>query len=334
MKARKNRPVLWELGKSGGNAPPPARSSAVRVVRPPKPAHRPGQPEPEPETEVAAPESEASPAVTEATEDRAAQSEPTVVQPERISAPMEPPPRTKPRVAPATPTAPSPYDPLHAASRGSDDGENWMNRVFVLRITTPGAVVAVGLLLVMLYTAFQGGRMVGGGSSPETTTQNDNSLTDDGAELAADTQPMVGDVTPPATPQRNIEPATPRPAPAAASNTTSTTPPAAPRFQARAGYHYVVVQHFQRSRPDDARAAAEFLMQSGVPVALITGPDIRLIVAEHFLLEQPDQRAADAESRRAEQMRERIRTLGKEYAKIGDYNFKDTYIRKLVRKSD
>jgi len=79
------------------------------------------------------------------------------------------------------------------------------------------------------------------------------------------------------------------------------------------GLHYIVVQHFRKSRRADADAAAKFLLANDVPCALQPGTDIRLIATEPFLVDQPDAAAARRERTRADRLLSRIKELGKQF---------------------
>ncbi len=90
-----------------------------------------------------------------------------------------------------------------------------------------------------------------------------------------------------------------------------------------AGRHYVIAQYFPNSRQRDAEKAAAYLTEKGVPAAVFTsGPDIRLIALEGFLIDQPDGRAGALEQKRCDALKARIRELGKEYSRQGGgYSF-------------
>lgn len=84
------------------------------------------------------------------------------------------------------------------------------------------------------------------------------------------------------------------------------------------GWHYIIAQYFPNSRQRDAEKAAAYLGENGVPAAVFTsGPDIRLIALEGFLIDQPDGRAGAQEQKRCDALKARIRELGKEYARLG-----------------
>ena len=93
------------------------------------------------------------------------------------------------------------------------------------------------------------------------------------------------------------------------------------------GYHYIVVQHFPKSRRADAEEAALFLQDNGIPCALQTGSDIRLVVTEPFQIDQGNQAAVRTEQRRANALLEQIRKLGQQFNSLrlqnglGGYTF-------------
>lgn len=106
-----------------------------------------------------------------------------------------------------------------------------------------------------------------------------------------------------------------------------------PRVALRKGCHYVIIQHFPKKRGrESALEAARYLRANGVPCALLSGADIRLVATEAFLIKQQDAAAAQQERQRAGQLMRRIKQLGqqfsKELAKQGrrGYTFGDCYV--------
>jgi len=144
-------------------------------------------------------------------------------------------------------------------------------------------------------------------------------------ELVPEHRPTDGQriATPPAPGEKRAEPE------------HATEPPAAPSppaFEFKTGYDYVVVQHFSKSRLDVAVAAAKFLQARGVEAVIWRGDDLRVVAAEAFLLKQKDAKAAEAEKRRCEELKSKIRSLGKEFSKETGYAFEQCYSRILKPK--
>lgn len=134
-------------------------------------------------------------------------------------------------------------------------------------------------------------------------------------------------------PQPAEEPRRPAPGP----------PPAGPAESAtslqeafKAGYHYVVVQHFGKNGLEAAEDAGRFLKSKGVECVIYQrrGVDVELIAREPFLLNQKDAAAAAAEKRRCDELKATIRKLGKEYSSLRQpgYAFDQCYER-VIRAS-
>jgi hypothetical protein len=105
-------------------------------------------------------------------------------------------------------------------------------------------------------------------------------------------------------------------------------PPERPTVELRRGYHYVVVQHFPKRHRDHAERAARFLQDNGLSCALLSGADIRLVIAEPFLIDQDDRAASRRERKRGEALVQRVKELGKEYRKHG-YAFEGAALREI-----
>jgi hypothetical protein len=84
------------------------------------------------------------------------------------------------------------------------------------------------------------------------------------------------------------------------------------------------VQCFRIGRDADARKAAEFLEQNGIPVAIFFRPkDIVIWVREPFSIKGEDAAKVKAERARSAEWIKRVKTVGSEYAKQnGGYDFK------------
>ncbi len=227
------------------------------------------------------------------------------------------PPRTTPPPKTAEPTAPRTVRVI--------DGH------VSVRLGWPGlAVLAVGAIFV-LFVAFQAGARFAttqtgdlADTMPPTAMPIDEPPQDTPAPVAAHRPPRQAEVVTP----RPVEqaPAQSRPAPVERTGET-----AQPTFEFKRGYHYVVVQHFRRADLNAAQQAASFLHERGVPTELRTGSDVQLIAREPFLINQDDTVARAAERRRCDALKQRIREIGKEYAKEAGYDFKDCYERVQAR---
>lgn len=147
--------------------------------------------------------------------------------------------------------------------------------------------------VILLFIAFALGQRFMTPSQPDVPV---TPILDGGTMLASDVQPPTG-----------------APAPAAA--------PAPEEVDLLRGYHYVVVQYFPISKQQAADDAAWYLMQNGVPCAILAGKDLRLIASEGFLIRQDDARAGRREQQRADRLVTRIKELGKAYRLQGGYDF-------------
>jgi hypothetical protein len=87
--------------------------------------------------------------------------------------------------------------------------------------------------------------------------------------------------------------------------------------------YYIQVQCFPKGRDVDANKAAAFLLDNGVPVTILTRKvgDIVLYACEPFSIKGVDAATAKAEKARAEDLKKRIKALGRQYAKEGRYSF-------------
>lgn len=195
--------------------------------------------------------------------------------------------------------------PRHASVRIAD------GRVH-LALGWPQLTVLGVLLLVVLVATFQAGVQSG---KPTPPGSNDlNKLLSTGP----DTDTPAGDpvALPPGhrPPDGAVTPGRPgggetTPARVAAGG-PGREPPAEPTAL-ESGHFYVVIQYFQKRKPQDADAARDFLRSKGVECLVqVRSRDIMLVATEPF----PD-------ARQAQSLAKRVRTLGKEYSPIGGYNF-------------
>lgn len=141
-----------------------------------------------------------------------------------------------------------------------------------------------------------------------------------GSDKAA-AAPEGGGANPPAEPARGSEPvAAP---PAASANDVNES------GVRERGYHYLIVQHFPKSKLDQAQQAARYLAESGVPAAIARqGSDIVVYVNQQFALEHKDKNVGQQERTRLEDTRRRVRELGRTYARKGGYAFDQCYADK------
>jgi hypothetical protein len=113
--------------------------------------------------------------------------------------------------------------------------------------------------------------------------------------------------------------------------------PAPAAFAFREGYHYVVVQHFPAAHLLTAQHAARFLQSRGIDCIIERGKDVQLIAKEAFSLREDDKRAAEAEKKRCEALKARIRELGKEFSQQQrnagqpEYAFEQCYERRRAK---
>lgn len=116
--------------------------------------------------------------------------------------------------------------------------------------------------------------------------------------------------------------------PATAENAKeSPAAPAAPKPAVRTkGWTYLVIQHFPRTREDDARAAAEFLRKSDIACDVdVLAREVRIVSSEGFLVDQKDAAASQQARQRLEELKRRVLAAGKVYARTGKYAFEMCY---------
>lgn len=106
-------------------------------------------------------------------------------------------------------------------------------------------------------------------------------------------------------------------------------PPApAPNFKLQGGHTYLVIQHFRKSRREDALRALKYLLEHGIKAVVLEGADYQLLAADSFLLNQKDPGAAAAAKSRLAELKRKVKELGKEYAREGGgYAFEQAYER-------
>lgn len=197
----------------------------------------------------------------------------------------------------------------------------------MVTVSTSTLTVLLAGTIVLLFMAFAAGRHYES-QHPSVYTPADFRLeADEGSETQAD---LAAATEPPAPAQpvaREDTSASPqRPAPEPA-------PPAPAAVTLKRGYHYVVVQHFNKSRQQaDAVAAGEFLQENGVACATLSGADIRLVATQSFLIDQDNAAAARTERERAERLLKRIKQLGQRYNREllkqgkNGYTFSECYL--------
>lgn len=185
----------------------------------------------------------------------------------------------------------------------------------------PPAIVG-GAIALLLLLSFQLGRLTASDGA-QAPSNRSGDWTDApavrGSEREPDAELERGLPLPPVTeptPTDLTADAGATPAPAAAAEPQSATP-------LKRGFHYLVVQHFPKSKRSDADAAAKYLTDAGIATAVIVGAgDLEAVVLEPFLIQQPDAAAARAERMRAEALTRQVLALGRKYQQAGGgYNF-------------
>ncbi|MCA9244188.1 MAG: hypothetical protein KDA32_09550 [Phycisphaerales bacterium] len=168
------------------------------------------------------------------------------------------------------------------------------------------ALTVLGAGLIMSWAiAFQVGRHWSGATGAEETDDGALAMFMEEAEL----NPESGrDVTPNVAPPQS-SPQQPKP-----------PPPTPTAFEFESGKYYVKVQHFPRSRQQDAVDACKFLRSAGVPSHVWKRPDEFVLVAT-----QPFDSASAARS-----LIRQIQALGGDYFKGGGgYDFQGCVARKI-----
>jgi hypothetical protein len=203
-----------------------------------------------------------------------------------------------------------------------------------LTLGWPGVAVILAAFVVVLGVSFHAGTRYGQSTVTPTGDQQPSAP----ADQAGGAQPQVALGSPAGSPD-GAGAARPQAPPAAAGANTlagqprrAAPPPEQPApVKLQDGYHYVFIQFFRKTRMKDAQAAAAFLQANGLPCTIQTAPDdIRLIATEPFRLDEGDTAARQREKQRCEELKRRIKELGKEYARAGGgYAFDQCLERKI-----
>jgi hypothetical protein len=236
---------------------------------------------------------------------------PPALSPEPVAADLPP---IEDYVATAAPMIPAPTRAVRILSRRLRLDLGW-----------PALLVAAIVLVVLLWVAFQSGAsyarhrqappLTPGEAKPTapapTLSEASRTATldvkpSDGQRVATPTGPKEGRPAPP-----------PEPAPEQTDRTA--------KFEVLPGYHYLVIQHFHKLQKGAAVDAAQFLRDHGVECVIAEGNDFTVFATEPFLLKQKDAKAKAAAERRCEELKNKVRTLGKEYAKEHGYAFEQCY---------
>ena len=171
----------------------------------------------------------------------------------------------------------------------------------------PGITATALMVVVLLGLAFQAGKRSAASAEPDpieqTVEQTIAAAAPDPASL------LPPELRPPARdlPAPRPEPAPPEPPPQQENQ---------PAFSFQPGYHYVVVQHFRLEHKDAAFDAARFLQANGVDaVVVVKKADVEVVATTPFLLKQDNRAARAAAQKACDALKEKIRTLGREFAK-------------------
>jgi hypothetical protein len=208
---------------------------------------------------------------------------------------------------------PTPGGSADSAVPGRARGFRFVKRRFWLNLGWPGLLGAAGVIVVVLWLAYAFGLKLTGSQAPTRATSpgghTAGKLPTPGGAPAPDHRPAPGESV--------VTPNQPSPTtrPAAAEHSAEPPAPAAEAFTWKPGYHYIVIQHFRKSEEEAAKEAYRFLEANKVPAVITRGADFQLIAREPFLLKQDDAQARAAEDKRCEDLKRRIKELGKEYAK-------------------
>jgi len=254
-------------------------------------------------------------------------------QPAWQQRPEQPDPETFPPTASPS-TAPTPARPAEA-SEPAPTVQVVGERVH-LSLGWPVIAVALAGFLVVLAVSFHAGTRYAQQTGPPdedglTPTEAGSLLT--GATEVADsgTARSAEDTGAPA-PRRESAVAS-GDTRAKAPERTSPPPDRQPTSaELQKGYHYVFIQFFPKSRLKDTQDAAAFLRANGLPCIIQrASDDIRLIADQPFLLDQRDVAARQRARQRCEELKRRIKQLGKEYARTGGgYAFDQCFERKIA----
>lgn len=334
MASKRRRPVLYELVRRT----PPRETGPRRATPPPASAPAAAQPE-QPVS-------------------RPATNGPLPGSPR--PAPPPPPPKREPAAAVATSASAGGAGsvaarPLYLPPRRDDAlGPrllralgSWRQRVQSAPpwATVIGLLVAIAFLVLVSYQLYRAFAVSdpaadGAGHAPPAQPQPENPLTPPRREALL---PTIGDPERTATPPRDDaglrpdigrndrEPSGPvstdAPRPAEAPAPPGDLP--APTVSFQKGKHYLHIQHFPKKARQAALAAHAFVNAQGIKASLIDAPaELRLVADEPFSIDQKDRRAGAAEKRRCEDLKKRVRDIGRQYAKQAGYFFDQAFERR------
>ena len=187
----------------------------------------------------------------------------------------------------------------------------------------PGITASAVMAVVLLGLAFQAGKRSAASAEPGYVEQTADAGTPEPAAalLPPELRPPPRDLPAPRPAERVQVPVAP--APRAAEPQPAAAPPEPPperenqpAFSFEPGYHYVVVQHFRLEHKDAAFDAARFLQANGVDaVVVVKKADVEVVATTPFLLKQDNRAARAAAQKACDALKEKIRTLGREFAK-------------------
>ncbi|MFH1748919.1 MAG: hypothetical protein ABIG44_17950 [Planctomycetota bacterium] len=238
--------------------------------------------------------------------------------------------RRQTKVAPPTPT-PSPAAPPTAAATPDRSPFRFTGGRLYAELGWPAlSVVAIGALFI-LWVTFQAGGRYARNKPPSNDVADTHAgsplgVVEPGAEDTSASHSAARDerlATPPGAPNETAND------PAADSNRFLKEPVA---FEFQPGYHYIVIQHFYRTRRDDAVQAANYLRENGVScIVMPRTRDIELVATTPFLLRQDDANARKTQRDLCNTFKQRIKDIGKEYARENGYAFDQCYERLLLK---
>lgn len=243
----------------------------------------------------------------------------------RHDAPSNPVPTLRDDAKPANPaTAPI----LHLRFAGRDIALSWIGLV-----GTAAALVIITVALYQIGVRLARGRAADPASDDDALVAALNGAPDPGVlDLPASERRAGPRIAPPQPSSDTLLASDVRAAPNDSQSETTRSaggPERLPVVDRKKGLYYVVVQHFQRSRDADARAAADFLASNGVPCGVVdSGKDLRIIAAESFNIDHKDGPTGKSEQARCNDLLRRIQSLGKQYSRTGRYTFRDCYADK------
>ncbi|MGD8452502.1 MAG: hypothetical protein PVJ57_11835 [Phycisphaerae bacterium] len=197
----------------------------------------------------------------------------------------------------------------------------------------PGMAVALIVAASLLWAVFQAGASYERSRQASPTTPIESA--GDGQAPADETGESPNVAAGPPLLDRDTSRTPPTP-PLSTGAGDEPPPEAAPaavqrEFAFRKGYDYVIVQHFPKKQGAAANLAWRYLKTNGVDCVILDDRDIQLIATTPFLINQSDSAAKATETQRCEELKQRIRTLGKEYAREHGYAFEQCYARVVVR---